>query len=116
LSHRFYLDENVDSAIREGLRRRGVDVVSVQEDDRAGDPDTLVLDRAEELGRVLFTRDADFLAQAANRARAEREFPTVIYAKQIVVTIRQCVDDLELFAGAASDVEGHDHVIHLPLR
>jgi rRNA-processing protein FCF1 len=116
LSHRLYLDENVDAAIRDGLRRRGVDVISVQEDDRTGDPDPLVLDRAEELGRVLFTRDADFLAEAVKRARAGDSFPTVVYAKQVVVMVRQCIDDLELFAKASSDSEGRDQVIHLPLR
>jgi len=40
----------------------------------------------------------------------------VIYAKQLVVKIRQCIDDLELFAKVASDVEGRDQVIYLPLR
>jgi predicted nuclease of predicted toxin-antitoxin system len=116
LSHRFYLDENVDVAIREGLRRRGIDVLSVQEDGRTGDPDHLVLDRADELGRVLFTRDADFLAEASARLSVGETFPTVIYAKQIVVSLRQCIEDLELFAQAATNDEGRDRVIYLPLR
>ena len=116
MSRALYLDENVDAAIKEGLRRRGIDVLSVQEDGRTADPDDRVLDRCDELGRVLFTRDADFLIETTARIRSGLSFPTVIYAKQVVVSVRQCIDDLELFAQAAADVEGRDQVIHLPLR
>ncbi|NET55858.1 MAG: hypothetical protein F6K47_06715 [Symploca sp. SIO2E6] len=54
-------DENVHGAITAGLRLRDVDVLTVQEDKRAGFADTLVLNRATELGRVVFSQDKDFL-------------------------------------------------------
>ena len=54
------MDEQVPSAITRGLRSRGADVVTVQDESREGDDDEAVLDRAEELGRVLFTRNDDF--------------------------------------------------------
>jgi hypothetical protein len=44
---------------------RGVDVLTVQEDGRAGASDAAVLDRATELGRVLFTQDDDLLVEAS---------------------------------------------------
>ena len=50
-----YMDEHVHSGITDGLRQRGVDVLTVQEDDREGTPDPELLDWATELGRVLFT-------------------------------------------------------------
>jgi predicted nuclease of predicted toxin-antitoxin system len=115
LIHRFYLDENVDGAIRDGLRGRGVDVMTVQEDGLSGEPDPVVFDRAEELGRVLFTRDTDFLGEAAARARAGRRFPTVIYGRQVGLTVGQCVSDLVLFTEAAEQSEGWDQVIYLPI-
>jgi predicted nuclease of predicted toxin-antitoxin system len=65
----FYFDENVPGAIVEGLRQRGIDVLTAQEDGFDETPDPLVLDRAGELGRVLFTRDDDFLREAAARLR-----------------------------------------------
>lgn len=64
MSIRLYMDENVPRQITTGLRLRGIDVLTVQEDDRAGLPDPQVLDRATELQRVLFSRDDDLLAIA----------------------------------------------------
>lgn len=55
----FYMDEHVPSAITSALRHRGVDVLTVQEDGRDGAPDPQVLDRAGQLGRIVFTRDED---------------------------------------------------------
>lgn len=40
------MDENVHRAITTGLRLRGVDVLTVQEDQRAGFADPLILNRA----------------------------------------------------------------------
>ena len=42
----FYMDEHVDGAITRGLRRRGVDVLRVQDDAHASTDDELILDRA----------------------------------------------------------------------
>lgn len=62
---RFYLDEHVAKAVRDGLRSRGVDVVSTQEAGQAGVADREQLAHALEQGRVLVTQDNDFLALAA---------------------------------------------------
>ncbi len=40
---RFYLDEHVPNAIAQGLRRRGVDVLTVQQAGRAGLTDSAQL-------------------------------------------------------------------------
>ncbi|MEO0708026.1 MAG: DUF5615 family PIN-like protein [Cyanobacteria bacterium J06649_5] len=52
MSVALYMDENVPRQITVGLRLRDVDVLTVQEDDRAGIPDSQVLERATELQRV----------------------------------------------------------------
>ena len=57
-----YMDENVHGAITTGLRLRDVDVVTIQEDNRAGLADPLVLDRATELGRVIFSQDREIFS------------------------------------------------------
>lgn len=46
-----------------GLRLRGVDVLTAQEEKHRTGPDNVLLDRATELGRVLFSQDEDLLAE-----------------------------------------------------
>ena len=48
-----YMDEQVPKPITTELRRRGVDVLTVQEDNRQGTVDIDLLDRAIELQRVI---------------------------------------------------------------
>ena len=62
---KFYMDEHVPKAVTEGLRRRGVDVVTVQELSLQASDDTRHLERATQEGRVVFTQDADFLRMHA---------------------------------------------------
>lgn len=52
---RLYMDENVNGAITMALRRRGVDVLTVQQEQGEGASDPDVLDHATLLGRVLFS-------------------------------------------------------------
>ena len=51
----FYMDEHVPRAISVGLRLRGVDVLTAQEDGLRNTPDAVLLDRATAIGRVIFT-------------------------------------------------------------
>jgi predicted nuclease of predicted toxin-antitoxin system len=60
---RLYMDENVHGVITRGIRKRGVDVLTVQEDGYGGRDDPDVVDRATSLGRVLFSQDEDLLDQ-----------------------------------------------------
>jgi hypothetical protein len=97
------------------LRLRAVDVLTVQEDGRSGATDSEVLDRATELGRVLFSRDVDLLIEAQVRQTAGEEFAGVIYAHQLRVSIGECVRDLELCANASKLDEWTSRVEYLPL-
>ena len=53
------MDHHVDIAITVGLRRRGVDVLTCQDDGTTTWDDDRLLDRATQLGRVLFSQDDD---------------------------------------------------------
>lgn len=55
------MDEHVAKAVTEGLRRRGVDVVTVQELGLQAVEDQQHLQRAAQEGRVVVTQDTDFL-------------------------------------------------------
>jgi len=70
MSIALYMDEHIHLAITVGLQFRGVDVLTVQDDGRTGTPDPILLERATELGRVIFTQDDDFLA-IANRCQQQ---------------------------------------------
>jgi predicted nuclease of predicted toxin-antitoxin system len=75
-----YTDQHVPRAITVGLRVRGVDVLTAYEDGTSELADPELLDRADELRRVLFTQDDDLLAEAARRQREGILFLGVIYA------------------------------------
>jgi hypothetical protein len=74
-----------------------------------------LLDRATELGRIIFTRDRDFLAEAVRRQRAGLTFATVVFARQRHVSIGQCLEDLEVIAKASTLEEMRGNIVHLPL-
>jgi predicted nuclease of predicted toxin-antitoxin system len=109
------MDVQVPIAITRGLRQRGVTVLTAQEDGTARLTDPDLLDRALALGYVLFTQDDDFLAEAARRQGAGEFFAGVVYARQLRVSIRRCIDDLEIIAKAHDPASMANRVEYLPL-
>jgi uncharacterized protein with PIN domain len=110
----FYMDQHVPRAITIGLRLRGVEVLTAYDDKASELEDDDLLNRAGELGRVLFTRDDDLLAEATKRQRAGISFCGVVYAHQLRVSIGRCVEDLELIAKAGEPADLMNQVIFLP--
>jgi hypothetical protein len=111
-----YVGVHVPRPITRGLRRRGVDVLTAQEDRTARWVDPVLLDRASELGRVLFSQDEDLLIEAANRQRGGISFGGVIFAPQLGLSVGECVEDLELLAKAGEAADFANAVHYLPLR
>ena len=109
------MDENVPRAVTNGLRLRDVDVLTAQEDNREGTPDPILLDRATELQRVLFTQDEDFLIEANQRQQEEINFAGVIYIHHQMLFIGDCVYDLELIAKVSNPEDLANRVQYLPL-
>jgi predicted nuclease of predicted toxin-antitoxin system len=110
-----YMDEHVHRAISAGLRLRGVDVLTAQEDGRRETTDDVLLDRATALQRVLFSQDEDLLAEATRRQEHGISFAGVVYAHQLRVTIGMSVRDLELIAKAGNPEDLANRVEYLPL-
>ena len=110
------MDVHVHRAITDGLRARGVDVRTAQEDGSREFSDEQLLDRASELGRVLFTQDMDFLAEAASRQRTGVSFFGIIFGAQRRVSIKQCIEDLELIAMAEDLADWTNRLEYLPLK
>ena len=110
-----YMDHHVRRAITDGLRLRGVDVITAYEDGGSELDDADLLDRAGELGRVLFTQDDDLLAVAARRQRTDVPFHGVIYAHQLRISTGSCIRDLEIIAKAGEPEDMMSRVEFLPL-
>jgi hypothetical protein len=97
------------------LRPQRKQVGVVDEDNRTGTPDPSLLDRATELQRIIFSQDQDFLAEANRRQAEGISFPGVIFARQMRVTIGDCIQDLEIIAKASEPEDLANCVQYLPL-
>ncbi len=110
------MDVHVPAAITAGLRRRGIDVLTSQEDGTDRWPDDRLLERSAELGRVLFSQDDDLLALAAAWQQEGRPSSGVIYAHQLSTGIGTLVKDLEHVLSCCSAAELAHRVTYLPLK
>ena len=116
MSLSLYMDHHVPWAITRGLRARGIDVLTADEDGAARLDDTSLLERATSLGRTLFSQDNDLLAVAHHWLRDGRQFAGLVYASQLGVTVGQAVRDLELLALVLAPEEIRNRMEFLPLR
>src|SRR5215813_14165405 len=110
-----YLDVHVDHAIAAQLRLRNVDVITAQEDGTDTLPDDRLLERASQLGRPLVTHDILFCSMAENWQHAGRAFCGLIFGHLMIVSIGQCVKDLEIIAKATDSGDWQSIVMRLPL-
>lgn len=107
---RFYTDEHVSRAVIYGLRKRGVDVLTVPEAGmlEALDEEHLAFARQEE--RVTFTQDADFLRLHAHGM----PHSGIVYAPQgmpvgdVIKGLKLIQDVLE-----SEDMQGQVEYLHL---
>lgn len=109
------MDHHVPRAITNGLRLRGVDVITAAEDEAGELEDPALLERATELGRVLFTQDDDLLVEATRRQRRGQTFAGVIYAHQLRISIGDCVRDLEFVSKVGEPTDMAGQTLFLPL-
>ena len=91
-SLRFYLDENLPVEIARQLRLRGIDVVTARDLGLLSAGDAQHLARAQAMGYVLCTHDADFLELAASGV----EHNGIVFGQQDVHYIGDWVNWLAL--------------------
>lgn len=116
MSVKLYMDVHVRRAVTDGLRLRGVDVLTAQEDGAGEFDDPRLLSRATELGRILFTQDDDLLREAKKRQQSDEDFAGLVYGHQLNVSVGQCIDDLELIAQVSKPDEWMRRLLYLPLK
>ncbi|MEM8896280.1 MAG: DUF5615 family PIN-like protein, partial [Bacteroidota bacterium] len=110
-----FMDQHIPRAITNGLILREVDVITAYEDGSSAFEDPDLLDRATELGRVLFTFDDDLLAEAKKRQAKNIPFGGVVFAKPLKVSIGACIRDLEIISKAGEPEDLLNQVQFLPL-
>ena len=105
---KFYLDEHIHSAGAEGLRRRGVNVLTVQEAGKTGVSDREQLGFALTENRVMVTMDSDFLTLAVEGASHKG----IGYANPRK-SIGELIGALMLLCDVLTPAEMADHVEYL---
>lgn len=103
-SVRYYLDEHVAEAVAKGLRRRGIDVLTLTEAEMLGASDEEHFTFARGKERTIVTQDDDFLRFAAQAS----EHAGVVYLPQRR-SIGETVRGLTLIAEVldAEEMQGH---------
>jgi hypothetical protein len=109
-----YMDVHIPQSITIQLRRRGIDVLTAQEDNTIELPDDQLLERSTAVGRVLFTQDIRFRALAENWQREAKPFGGLIFGHQLGGTIGQFVKDLEFIAQASEPEDWQNMVEYIP--
>jgi hypothetical protein len=110
------MDAHVHGGITSGLRERGIDVLTAQEDQLDRAPDSELFDRATALGRVMITYDKDFLAEAHRRQSSGIEFTDVVFSQERDVRTGRWINELELIAMCLEPDEIRGRVEYLPLK
>jgi predicted nuclease of predicted toxin-antitoxin system len=108
-----YMDVHVPFSITRGLRRRGVEVITAQDDGTTRVADPELIDRAMAMGRMLFSQDEDMLVEAVQRQRLSQPCATIIFAAQMDCSVGRCVADLEALAKAATIEDTLGQIIYL---
>ena len=103
---RLYADECVDGRVLAGLRRRGFDVLTAQEEGLLAASDQQHLERASELGRTIVTADQDFLVIVRDLHSRGLPFPGLLYIQpgtSVGEAVRAIADAAEILDPADMD-------------
>ena len=99
-------DEHIPHAIVEGLRRRGINVVTVQEIGLCSTRDEVIMARARQDGRTIYTRDADFL----RLDKDGHKHRGILYHHALAYSIAQAIQKVALACEVVSPPEMENRV------
>jgi hypothetical protein len=108
------MDHHVPMAVTQGLRRRGVDVLTAQEDGSDRLEDDQLLERASQLARALYSQDEDLLATSHQWLTDGRDFAGLVYAHQLNISIGKAIQDLELITTVFNPDEMQNRIEFIP--
>lgn len=107
---KIYCDENIESAIVAGLKRRGIEVILTQDRKDLGKSDEYHLRRASDLKAVVFTHDADLLKIAHRWDQERKEHKGILYAHSLDLSIGECIRMVELVTQILTEEEMKNHI------
>lgn len=108
-----YADEHLHYGIVAGLRRRGMDVVRVQERGQCGMDDEILLATATAESRLMLSNDHDFLIIHSNWQAAGRSHPGIIYWHQTKLPVSQAIRRIIDYAAFTSPGDAANVVHYL---
>jgi predicted nuclease of predicted toxin-antitoxin system len=108
-SIRFFMDQHIPAAVTQGLRDRGVDVLTAQDAGRCSLPDGQQLQFASAEQRVMVTFDSDYLALYAAGTR----HAGIAWCQERKYTVGQLLHRLLLVHGILSSDDMRNHVEYL---
>ncbi len=115
MSVSLYMDQHIPGPATRELRRRGVDVLTTQEDGPQRTSDELLLARTTELGRVVVTEDYGFRELAFEWQRAGKEFAGLVFSYPKQTTVGELVRDLDFLSQVSDTDEWRNQVLSIPL-
>jgi predicted nuclease of predicted toxin-antitoxin system len=102
---KFYLDESVNIAVVDGLRRRGIDTLSAKDAGNLGLSDEEQIIYAKANNFVIVTHDADFLSLAR-----DSEHKGIVFVHQQKYSIGALIRNLKLLWDVAEQKGMENHV------
>ncbi|KLO29300.1 hypothetical protein ABW16_09565 [Mycolicibacter heraklionensis] len=118
MSPRFLADENTDSDLVLGLRRRvdDIDILRVQDVGLRTVGGPAILQWAADEGRILISRDLKTIPGfVGDRLAAGLPMPGVILLRSRLA-IAQAIDEIAVIAVASDAEEWNNQIAYLPLR
>jgi predicted nuclease of predicted toxin-antitoxin system len=95
---RIYTDENVDIRVAQGLRNRGIDALTAQENGMTGSTDLEHFNYAYQMQAVIFTHDRHFLEIAKKLIEAGKSHWGVIFVSMNKLSVGECIKKLAVYA------------------
>ena len=116
---RFLADENLDSAIIQGLHAResGVDILDVKTSGLRGTDDPALLELAAQQDRVLMTYDRTTMTRHFRaRLNVGKTAPGVFILPQTESALGEIIESLLLVWSASRAEEWRNQIVYLPFR
>ncbi|MBI2542780.1 MAG: DUF5615 family PIN-like protein [Candidatus Aenigmarchaeota archaeon] len=108
---KFLADEHIELSVVGGLKQLGIDILSVDEIGKRSYDDIDILNSAKDNGRVVVTRDSDFLRLHAQGV----EHAGIVYVRKFL-EIGIIIKEIEKISLLFEPEHLKDRVIFIPLK
>jgi predicted nuclease of predicted toxin-antitoxin system len=107
---KIYVDENIDYRVVKGLKRRGVNIITVQETLNLAKSDETQLEYAKSIDALFFTHDDDFLKIAKRWKSGGKSHNGIVYVHQTKLSVGEIIRKLRLLSETVSLKKMKNHI------